>query len=391
MNLQHDDRGFLVGSPLGPFTLRGVLADTLGGFLVVRGYAKLSELAAFSFADPDYQRDLKLQHQAEIQQFYQRGEYLFFPEVVLSLELLVDYEQPGAPADDPLNLLIQSQDFKSNVNGINLKFTKTKTANDLKRVNITVPEKAGKVLKRIDGNHRISAFEAMQDVGRLNSKPVSFCVVLLPQDKAKQSEKALFYNINSKALPLTSEEVYRSIVDDETGFPDDVLTNDFGDDFLLCRQIRKELNFKYLTNIRAVFGQHNGHDDSRCSVLIESLKDIKARELSLPNVEALLIAIQAINAVYADERLSRSKSTGLFSAFLYFELQGGALNRQFVQWVLANHLYELQVIHAADIIRIFEKVAKSRKQQIFVSMWFNEKTKQNFEAITAAVDDLNKE
>ncbi|MGY6274602.1 hypothetical protein [Methylomonas sp. MgM2] len=53
MSLKHDADGFLVGSSIGPFTLRGVLSDTLGGFWVVRGYAKLSELAAFSFADPD--------------------------------------------------------------------------------------------------------------------------------------------------------------------------------------------------------------------------------------------------------------------------------------------------------------------------------------------------
>ncbi len=391
MSLKRDADGFLVGTPLGPFTLRGVLADTLGGFLVVRGYAKLSELAAFSFADPDYQRDLKPEHQAEIQQFYQRGEYLFFPEVVLSLELLADYEQPGAPSEDPLRLLMQGQTFKSNVNGVDVKITKTRMVNDLKRANIVVPEKAGRVLKRIDGNHRISAFEAMTDVGRLNSKPVSFCVVLLPQGKAKQSEKALFYNINSKALPLTSEEVYKSIVDDEVGFPDDVLTNDFGDEFLLCRQIRKELNFNYLAHLRAVFGQQHSQDDRRCSVLIESLKDIKARELPMPDVDKLLRAIQAINIAYADERLSGSKAIGLFSAFLHFELQGGALNRQFVQWVLSNHLYELQVIHAADLIRIFEKVAQSRKQQIFVSMWFNEKTKQNYGAITDAVNELNRE
>ena len=59
MRLKHDADGFLVGAPMGPIMLRGVLADTLGGFLVVRGYAKFSELAAFSLADPDYQRDLK--------------------------------------------------------------------------------------------------------------------------------------------------------------------------------------------------------------------------------------------------------------------------------------------------------------------------------------------
>lgn len=66
-----------------------------------------------------------------------------------------------------------------------------------------------------------------------------------------------------------------------------------------------------------------------------------------------------------------------------------ALKGQFAQWVLTNHLYELQTINAADLIRIFEKVAKSRKQQIFVSMGFDEKIKANFGAIQDAVKELN--
>lgn len=117
MSLKHDTDGFLVGTPTGPITLRGILADTLGGFLVVRGYAKFSELAARSFADSGYQRDLIPKHQAEIETFYQRGEYLFFPEVVLSLELQADYEKAGAPDVDPLQLVREGGTFKSNSTG----------------------------------------------------------------------------------------------------------------------------------------------------------------------------------------------------------------------------------------------------------------------------------
>lgn len=212
-------------------TLHGVITETLGGFRVLRGFAKLSDLAACSFAD-DYQRDLKTKHQQDIQAYYQRGEYLFFPEVVLALELLVDYEKKGVPSADPMQLLMRGQPFRSNVNGISLRPTKTKTAADLTRVNLSLPAEAGKPLKRIDGNHRISAFEALADKALLDAKPVSFCILLLPQASAKQSEKALFYNINSKALPLTSEEVYKGIIDDEVGFPDDVLARDFGAEFV---------------------------------------------------------------------------------------------------------------------------------------------------------------
>ncbi|MDP2430494.1 MAG: hypothetical protein Q8O33_00510 [Pseudomonadota bacterium] len=368
---------------------RGVFADSLGGFLTVRGYARLGDLARCSSADPAYQRELKPLHQSEIEAFFRRGEYLFFPEVVLSLELLADYDKPGAPAGEPALLVRTGEAFRSNVNGIDIKPTKTKTAADLARVNITIPATAGKVLKRIDGNHRLSAFEALADP-EFDRYVAPFCIVIFPSSHARQNEKALFYNINSKALTLTSEEVYKGIVD-EPSFQDDLLARDFGPEFVLCRQVRQRLDFDYLPDLRGVFGQNEGGTDSRCSVLIESLRVIqKLRpDHPLPDTKTLLVGIREVNTAYADNRLSVSASFGLFAAFLHFQLLGGSLYRQFTQWVLKNHLYELQQINALDAIRIFEKVAQSRKRQIFVSMQFSTETLPNFEAIKAAVDDLN--
>ena len=166
--------------------LRGVFVESLGGFLVVRGFAKLSDLARLSQA-ADYQREIKPIHQQEIEAFYRRGEYLFFPEVVLALELKVDYEKRDAPADDPWKLVLGGETFKSNVDGVTVKPTKTKTVSDLARMNITVPDEAGAVMKRIDGNHRISAFLALVDKEPLDRKPVSFCIILMPQKQAAQT------------------------------------------------------------------------------------------------------------------------------------------------------------------------------------------------------------
>jgi hypothetical protein len=384
-------------------TLRGVFVESLGGFLVVRGFAKLSELARLSHA-ADYQREVKPSHQQEIEAFYQRGEYLFFPEVVLALELKVDYEKREAPTDDPWKLVQRGETFRSNVDGVTLKLTKTKTASGLARMNITVPDDAGAVMKRIDGNHRISAFLALTDKEPLDRKPVSFCIVLMPQNQAAQNERALFYNINSKALPLTSEEVYKGIIDDETGFPDDVLKRDFGADFVLCRHLRKRLDFDYLPNLRRVFGQLPGAPalpDCRCSLLIESLRDWQGErrrlslEMELPAEAELFNVVRRVNESYADKRLSESSSAGLFSAFVYFALTdahstaAASRYRQFESWVLGNHQYELQRINAADLIRIFEKVAQARGRQIFVSMQFSANFMPNYKAIQAAVNDLN--
>jgi hypothetical protein len=398
MTLKHDADGVPVGSPIENVTLRGVMTDILGGFLVVRGFAKLSTLAARSEADTaGYQREFVPGHLSEIQAFYERGENLFFPEVVLSLELRVNFNKDGVTADAPLRLIRQGTTFKSNENGVSVKPTKTRTANDYTNANIMLPASAGKALKRIDGNHRITAFEQMNDVGYLDTYPVSFCIVLLPQGAAQFIEKRLFYNINSKAKPLTSEEIYRGIIEDTNGFPDDVLANpEFGPEFVLCRQAFPRLNFDYLEGLLGVFGKRAGDKARVYSVLIEFMRDLRAEgaKSDLPSVDVLLKTIKVVNASYGDHRLARSSATGLFSAFLFFALTDEGNTQQkryplFLSWVLSNHQYELTNIHAADLIRIFAKVATARSRQVFVSMQFSPELMPNFNAITDAVNELN--
>lgn len=162
----------------------------------------------------------------------------------------------------------------------------------------------------------------------------------------------------------------------------------------------------YLPHLRGVFGQNDGQEDSRCSVLIKSLDNLQGERKRLvdasplPDSAALLRAIQTVNASYADTRLQRSDALGLFSAFLFFAFQNGARYQQFETWVLKNHQYELKNINASDLIRIFEKIAESRHRQIFVSMQFKVPDKNNssqlvdnpnWKAIESAVNELNKE
>ncbi|MFB1489276.1 MULTISPECIES: hypothetical protein [unclassified Thiocapsa] len=94
----------------------------------------------------------------------------------------------------------------------------------------------------------------------------------------------------------------------------------------------------------------------------------------------------------------RMKSRSANSAFLFFALQGGPRYRLLENWVLKNHQYELQTINASDLIRIFEKVAESRRRQIFVCMQFKIPGQNgqlldnpNWKAIESAIAELNQE
>lgn len=371
----------------------GAFAPSIGGFLTVRGYARLIDIARCSYADEAYQRDLKTDHVEDIKKFFDAGEYLFFPEIILSVQLDVDYEKVGAPSIDPFQLIRDGEQFKSNTNGLDVKPRKTRSTGDLTRYEITVPD-GQQLFKRIDGNHRLSAFEALKDV-EFDRYVAPFCLVFFGSAKdARRNEKALFHNINSKAMPLTSEEVYKGIVDAPEDFSDSDLNDRFGPEYLQCRLLKGRLDFSYLSNLKSVFGRNKGQDDCSRSVLIQSLQDVRGQidPKTTLDTDAVFEAIKRINDTYGDKRLQASTAQGLFAAFLYFQLSSDRSRgtyEQFTNWALRTHQYELRSINAADLIKIFSKIAQSRKRQVFVSMQFSEDTKPNFVAIKSAIDDLN--
>ncbi|MEZ5710092.1 MAG: DNA sulfur modification protein DndB [Blastomonas sp.] len=366
----------------------GAYGLSLGGFPCIRGYATLRDIARVSSADPAYQRELTPGHVEEIKRYFAAGDYLFFPEIVLSTTLAVDYDKPGVPADDPLAMVMRGHKFKSNVNDLRI-------VPRTSRYDISVAD-GDRPFKRIDGNHRLSALEALDDE-KYDRFLAPFCIILFNPTDAPRNEKALFHNINSKARKLTSEESLRGIIDDQGGFPDDVLSEQFGTEYLQCRQLRAKLNFEYLPHLRTVFGKVEGAQECHRSILIQSLQDVRGQftrlELDeLPTTKSVFEAIREVNDIYADERLQRSQAQGLFAAFLFWQLKPGASAgqiSQFTNWVLRTHQYELGSINAADLIKIFEKIAESRRRQIFISMAFSEATKSNYDAMKAAVDDLN--
>ena len=158
--------------------------------MTVRGYAKLIDIASCSYADDAYQRNLKPEHVEEIKKFFDDGQYLFFPEIILSVQLDVDYDKAGAPSVDPFQLIRDGEPFKSNTNGLDIKPRKTRSPNDLTRYKIMVPD-GQKLFKRIDDNHRLSAFEALKDV-EFDRYVAPFCLVFFGSAKdARRNEKAL--------------------------------------------------------------------------------------------------------------------------------------------------------------------------------------------------------
>ena len=189
-------------------TFRGVFSEVFGGILTMRGFAHFADLAKHSQTNEAYQRKPYSEHQAEIEKFYRNKHDLFFPELVFAMPL------------DQILLDGSKYQFSSGEPGVKVTITGTRTASTLERINLILPDlpDGKRLLQRIDGNHRLRAYENLNDMA-FDRYLIPFCIVLLRKDQALTTEKALFFNINSKARPLTSEEIYRSIIEDEEGFP----------------------------------------------------------------------------------------------------------------------------------------------------------------------------
>jgi hypothetical protein len=383
--------------------LRGLLDSSLGGFVCIRGYAPLGELARASHADLDYQRDLIKTHRETVIRFLRNRKDLFFPEVILSCVLNYDFTRPRAISGmAPLGNVLAGKKFNSNVDGISVAVRTqafkggldTRAPMRLQIATLHVPDKLLETktppLFRIDGNHRLSAADKDAE---FNDIVAPYCVILFEAgDVGKRNSKTIFHNINSKSIPLTSEENLKIILDDEALFPDEALKEptSFGWPFLLTRRVLAAVNPAAVPTLKHVLAQPRTVLVDLFTLLLAK-KAIASSEKDMPKVLKCLSDVEAIYAAADD--LKANNCVGLFHAFAYFCLTDpdeGHL-KPFQHWVSGNHLAALKTIDAPALIEIFERVYTARKRTIFISMQFSDSTEPVFKTIKKAVEQINKD
>lgn len=378
--------------------LRGILDSSLGGFLCIRGYAPLGELARCSVADESYQRDLIETQQDRIREFLSDGENLFFPEVTLACRLQYDPELPRARSGVQVLASVRNGErFRSNVNQIEVtsttqKFQSPDDTRAFERVRVAtlhIPETliAGGdgPLSRIDGNHRISAHDLEPGFGDLRCP---FCVILFDSsDEDRRKSKTIFHNINFKSIPLTAEQHLRVVFDDTTLFSNEMLeeSRSFGKSYVLGRNATANADLTAAPAIaEAVDGKTRTLFHRLYELLIQHEQPIESLEL--------MPSLARVNDVYREHRaLQARKCFGLLLAFAYYAVTDETDGRfsSFRRWVLENHIGEMAEADAASLIAIFNRVYEARSRTIFVSMPFNEATNATYEAIKSAVDQVN--
>ena len=168
-------------------TFDGLYAENvLGSFRVIRGFADLRDLArvsvAYELAETDggvvgNQREPDEERAADFVRYIQRGRAVFFPEVILSVRSV--YQTVMGDGGGVVG--IKSEETE----GLVIRPT-TRKNQSLPTCRIFVNEEAledfrdRRVIRRIDGNHRLHLADTLEDVGTSVTQYLApFCTILL--------------------------------------------------------------------------------------------------------------------------------------------------------------------------------------------------------------------
>ena len=406
--------------------LRGILDRSLSSQLCIRGFAPIKELARISKADYKYQRNPIYLQEKEISTFLDKEEYLFFPEVILSYQIKYDTTLKGADKTlTPIQKIELEQKFVSNVDKTQFK-VKIQKYNDqpdirhnseLKIIDFILDDaileaqikERNHPLHRVDGNHRLKAAESATSE-KVNNMVVPFCIILsdciireqinpdgsiakVEESKGEKFEKAVFHNINTKTIPLTSEENLRVILDDEKNFPDDDLKYRFGWEYLATRKVFNNLpeETKDIERVYPWLGKEfNASPRTFSKQIIRLLKNHKKITQKSFSVDKIQQALQQVNQLFGNHTELQGKTCiGIVVCAIYLQIANENLNL-FVNWLVENKMTTFNEIEPNSLIEIYEKIRESKAKQIFVSMQFDEESRARYEAIKEAVQEINR-
>jgi len=364
--------------------LNGMLSRVLDNYLCLRGIAHIKALAEISEINPDIQRNLIEEHKHEMKDFLERGEYSFFPEVVLSMNTEAN--------DNSFEELLRKVDsvdngFKSKVGNvkINFKADKNKRFDERRKVKVAQFEFTTDTVKlsRIDGNHRLSAAEYLT-----NDILIPFCLIVFPtEEEAKNNSRAIFHNINSKQIPLELGQNIKIIIESCEVFPNNILEKPqpFGLHYKFTRDLlcgEGKIDFGYFHNIeKLVRDTKYSFFTSLFKHLLD--KDILHKSNAVDEIKKELVDIE--NALREADLVASSSNSVIVGALAYYKLTNQDKYIHFIRWMVKNHIADAKISRIDDVIRIFDKVYDNAPRKVFLARWYpSEDRDGKEEAIRAA-------
>lgn len=378
--------------------LTGVIDYSMKNFLCIRGFASMWDLAQISKPDESVQRDLIEMHRGEMENYLNSGKFTFFPEVILGLNIGVDENDNGKIVEfkEAIRLKIKTKNIKINEIKYSVKSTEAKQENNslafdkLQTVFMEFEKSIfdNNKLIRIDGNHRLSAVDENSSYKNYN---IPFCILLFNgKEEIDKFSRALFYNINTKQIPLKMEENLKVIIESKNVFDDDLLKTDpsFGLHFYLTRYVNEKINlidYPFLN----MFIKEN-----KFSFFIDvfGLLIEKDEFKSIDNIENKVeeIIIKA-NTALMKNHLNPEDNIAVIGAFTYYIMTNEEKSKVFLKWIKDNSLLEVNDLNMKNLIMIYDKIFENRPKEIFISMKFGDETKDTYSTICRVIKNINSE
>lgn len=378
--------------------LNGVLSKVMDNYLCLRGYAGIKALAKISEVNPDIQRDLLDDHKNEMKDFLEKGEYTFFPEVVLSMNVGLAEEEEAfqefvAAADSADRGFSFSKVGKVKVNFIADNNKLIDDRKQLKVAQLTFDESNVR-LSRIDGNHRLSAAAYLK-----KDIIIPFCLIIFSDERsAKNNSRAIFHNINSKQIALELEQNIKIIIESNDVFTDDILekSQPFGQRYKFTRELlcgKGKIDFAYFPYIEKLV--HDKKYSFFTDLFKNLLKEGLVNELTaVTDIKRELVNVEA--ALKESNIVASSQNSAIVGALAYYKLTSSDKFIRFIKWIAQNHIADAKNVNIDDIIKIFDKVYENIPRKVFLARWYPsstdvnyEKAKQRREAIGKVVENFN--
>ena len=379
--------------------LNGMLSKIMDNYLCLRGIASIKSLAQISEINPDIQRDLLEDHKDEMKDFLERGEYAFFPEIVLSMKIGLsdeseDFKYLAEAIDSP------DKGFNAKVGKVKINFKpdENKLVDDrrhLKVAQITFDENDIR-LSRIDGNHRLSAANYLT-----NDILIPFCLIIFPnEEEAINNSRAIFHNINSKQIPLKMEQNIKIIIESTDVFTSSILekSQPFGLHYKFTRELlcgNDKIDFIYFPHIKELVysNKYSFFTDLFRYLLKEG---IISNDTAVNNVKNELVTVE--NAIKEAGIVASSNNCSIVGAIAYYKLSSIDKYNRFIKWVAKNHITDAKNVGIDEIISIFDKVYDNIPKKVFLARWYPASTDENYEraqhrlnTIKSVVESLNLE
>lgn len=377
--------------------LSGIIDFTMGNFLCLRGYASFKDLAHISEPNPDYQRPLIDNHRGAMAKFLNQGEYLFFPEVILSLSLASQTATNFEEVQALRNAVSAGGTWNGKLGefGMSMSINKTKAyrvgIDRIRLAHITFDETKIK-LNRIDGNHRLSANDETD-----KDFKTPFCVLLFSDVvESDKFSRAIFHNVNAKQIPLKLEENLKVILDNDLVYSDSALIDAFGFNYYLARKTVKTIDFAYFSNINTYIGNAKYTFFVDLYKYLMDNKSIPSDDSAIETIKRQLVEIEA--AFSESQVTATTTNIAVIGALAYYKLTNSSKYRGFMSWIKKNNLGRVEMIHIDDVIKIYDEIAEHSPQKAFLARWYPAETDPEYQkalhritAVKEVADELGLE